>query len=411
MTKFFLAIMTVLCAQTINAQSIFTVHVSNPSVSERHDAPVVLSLKNYPSAESALVTCSGKEIPCQLDDIDQDGINDELCFLADLKGKEKKDYRVQLSAIGEPRQYASRVYTDLILRNPKSKDKNRHDIYIADVTATKRLKDPYHNLLHMHGGVMENELIAFRFYFNEKQTIDLYGKYKPRLELEQTQFYPSKEQKAEGYGDDILWCGDAFGLGAFRGWNGNNPTMISDVNYRTQRIISYGPLRAIMEIEDRGWRIDSLHPRIDLRLRYTLYAGNRDIAVDVFTNPSVDDIDFSTGLINVKNSEEYTNHKGLRGLWGTDYPAKDTTKWQPETVGMGIYMPSKYLVKELPANKDNYTYIIRVPERHMCYHLTFGSNKEEYGYHNANDWFAFLKQWKSEIEKPIRVSIESTKGK
>ena len=53
----------------------------------------------------------------------------------------------------------------------------------------------------------------------------------------------------DGY---VLWVGQTFGLGAFRGWNGKEPTLIDPVRSRTQRIISYGPLRTIVEVIDRG---------------------------------------------------------------------------------------------------------------------------------------------------------------
>ncbi len=34
--------------------------------------------------------CEGKEIPCQLDDINQDGIMDELCFITDIEKESSK---------------------------------------------------------------------------------------------------------------------------------------------------------------------------------------------------------------------------------------------------------------------------------------------------------------------------------
>lgn len=47
----------------------------------------MLNLKDYNTdiVRSATVKCEGKEIPCQLDDINQDGIMDELCFITDIE--------------------------------------------------------------------------------------------------------------------------------------------------------------------------------------------------------------------------------------------------------------------------------------------------------------------------------------
>ena len=53
------------------AQKTFDISVTNNSKVERTNAPVVLQLDNYGDGiKSALVTMDGKEIPCQLDDID-----------------------------------------------------------------------------------------------------------------------------------------------------------------------------------------------------------------------------------------------------------------------------------------------------------------------------------------------------
>ena len=72
------------------AQQTFTVSVTNPLTTARTDQPVVISLTPFGDIQSALVTNSGKEIPYQLDDLDQDDTFDELCFLADLKADETK---------------------------------------------------------------------------------------------------------------------------------------------------------------------------------------------------------------------------------------------------------------------------------------------------------------------------------
>ena len=78
----------------MSAQQTLNISVKNPLSTDRTDQPVVLSLQDYGEVRSALVTCGGQEIPCQLDDINLDEQFDELCFLSDLKGKEINYQRV-----------------------------------------------------------------------------------------------------------------------------------------------------------------------------------------------------------------------------------------------------------------------------------------------------------------------------
>ena len=392
-------------SMAMTAQETITVSVSNPSKQERTDQPVVIALKEYGDVRSALVTTDGKEIACQLDDLDQDEEYDELCFLANLKGKEQRQYSVTLYNEGEPRPYPARVYAEMLMRNDKVKEKNRHDNFIESITARGDCANPY-NLQHHHGVDFESELNGIRIYFDKRQTLDLYGKFKKRLELQETQFYTSDKQKEQGYGDDVLWVGNTFGLGAFRGWDGKEPTMIDPVRNRTQRIISYGPLRTIVEIIDRGWQLPTAP--VNMTIRYTQYAGHRDTDVDVFFNKDVSSQLFSTGIINVKGSEEYSDHQGLRACWGTDYPSTDTVKWKRETVGLGIWIPKKYIASEEPANKDNYAFVVKTDNRHLSYKVTYTSANEEFGYHTAQAWFDYLRTWRKEVDQPVTTRQRRT---
>ena len=398
MRKFLSLVMMAAFASIAMAQQTIQVTVENTTNAPRTDQPVVMSLAQYGQVQSALVKTGNEEIPCQLDDLNQDDSFDELCFLADLKAKEKKPYTVTLYAEGEPRQYPARVFAELLVRNSKVKEKNKHNNFLESITARGDCADSYH-ALHHHGVAFESELNGIRIYFDKRQTLDLYGKFQKRLELQETQFYTTKEQKAEGYGDDVLWVGNTFGLGAFRGWDGQQPTMIDPVRSRTQRIISYGPLRTIVELVDRGWQ------KLNLTIRYTQYAGHRETDVDVYFNKPVADYLFSTGIINVKGSEEYSDHQGLRGCWGTDWPSSDHENFKPETVGLGICIPQSYIKSEEPANKDQYTFVVGTSDNHLSYKIIYCSANESFGYHSAKEWFNFLKNWKqTEVEQPVKVS-------
>ena len=391
---------------TASANRTITVSVSNPMNVSRADVPIIVNLAPYGEVRSALVTLNGQEMPCQLDDLNQDEIFDELCFLANLDKKEKQQYTITLMDEGEPRQYPARVFAEMVLSNTKDKKlkKNQQNNYIESITARGDAAYTY-NIQHHHGVDFESELNGIRIYFDARQTLDLYGKFKKQLELKETQFYTDDEQKKRGYGDDVLWVGQTFGLGAFRGWDGKQPTLVEPVATRTQRIISYGPLRTIVEVIDRGWKADAQKSPVNMTLRYVQYAGHRDTDVDVLFNKDVSDYRFSTGIINVKGSEEFSNKKGLRACWGTDFPSTDTVKWSRETVGLAVLIPQQNIVSEEPANKDNYAYVLKVNGRQMSYKVTYTSANETFGYHSAKEWFDYLKAWCKEVEKPVVVKV------
>lgn len=422
-----IGLMSLMGVMTATASEITVeVTVVNPLKMEREDVPVVIRLdemlslkgqanggkkKDIDEIRSALVKNErGEEVACQLDDLDRDERFDELCFLTTMKGHEKQKFIVTMSDEGEPRSYEPRVYCEMLMRNDKVKEKNRHNNYIESITARGDCANSY-NLQHHHGVAFESELNGIRIYFDKRQTLDLYGKFNHRLELKETQFYTQKDQKAQGYGDDVLWVGQTFGLGAFRGWDGTASTMIDPVKSRTQRIVSYGPLRTIVDIEDRGWKAEVEKPAVTMTLRYIQYGGHRDTDVEVMFVSDVSDYRFSTGIINVKGSEELTDHKGLRACWGTDWPSTDTVKWNRETVGLAIALSPENIEREIPGVKTekqglDYTYVVKVGGRKMSYKVAYCSANEEKGPKTAQEWFEWAKQWKKEVERPAEVVVK-----
>ena len=392
---------------SIFAQQKLNVNVSNPSSAMRSDAPVVINLKELgTTVKSAIVTLNGVEIPCQLDDLDNDNVNDELCFLTNIKGKEKQTFSITLYEQGKPKEYPARTFAELMLRNPKVTIKNKHDIFLHELTVERGVNS--YSIVHHHGVAFESELIAMRIYFDHRQTVDLYGKNHKGLEIKETQFYPDEEQLKQGYGDDVLWCGTSFGLGALRGWDGHDQTMLEDVEYRTQRVISKGPVRTIVELVDAQWiPKEGLEP-IDMQTRYTIYGGHRDCSVDIAFNRPVPDYLFATGLVNVEGSSEFSDKKGLRGCWGSAYAVsgKDTLTHSRETVGLGIRIPRRHIVSEEIANEVNYGYVVNTKTDKLHYDIVYCSDKEDFGFHSANEWFAYLKKWKKELEDPISIQIE-----
>ena len=411
MKKTLFSLLVLLAALVAQAQTALKVSVSNPLSVRRTAVPVTIQLEQ-PVRSALVVDSRGEEQPCQLDDLDNDGRYECLSFIvAEIGGKKTLDYSVTLSNEGQPRAYTPQVYAEMMLTNKKIKSSNKQDLYISSLTVDNGT-NPYW-MLHHHGPAFENDMVAYRIYFDERQTVDIYGKYRRALELRDTQFYPDSEQKAAGYGDDVLWVGKTFGVGAMRGWNKGAMQMLQDVESRTLSVVSRGPLRTVVKVVDKGWNPrypDTCTPdeRIDMTTYYTLYAGRRDCQVDIIFSRDASRLQLSTGLVNVKQSREYSDGRGLRGCWGTDWPVseKDSVGHKRETVGLGICLPSTNVISELPADKDNYSFVVGNIATSMRYHITFASDNETFpeGIHSAKAFFDYLKDWKRDIEHPCVIS-------
>lgn len=383
------------------------VKLVNPLNVDRSDVPVVVSLRDVQfNVADAVVKDGGREIPSQIDDLDRDLRNDELALVVDMPAKGKKTLEVELfSEKQADRNYPRRTYGDLIVRDSKTKQKNKFPGYIHSLSAPEGV-DVFH-LLHHHGADFESELVAYRVYFDERQTYDLYGKYKKQLELETSQFYPDDEQLTAGYGDDVLWAGQTVGLGALRGWDGEKPTMVSPVRSRGQRMVASGPVRTIVELTDEGWQLGG--KTFNLRQNVIIYAGHRDCEVQVFHDTPADGVQFATGVINL-NDRMFSDHKGLVGDWGDNWPngAKDSIAGKPKiVVGLAVNVPEKYVVSEPTGQKDQFLYVLGAKGGdRLTYNMAFTCDKETFGFKDAKAWFAWMKQWKKELDAPVIITVE-----
>ena len=398
-----------MCGVTVaNAETkTIKVKLTNPLNLKRSDVPVVVSLRDVQfNVVDAVVKDGDREVSSQIDDLDRNLRNDELAFVIDMEAKGKKTLTVELYSDKQTeRNYPRRTYGDMIVRDFKTKKKNKFPGYIHSLSAPEGV-DVFH-LLHHHGADFESELVAYRVYFDERQTYDLYGKYNKQLELQTSQFYPDDEQLAAGYGDDVLWAGQTVGLGALRGWDGQKPTMVSPVKSRGQRMVASGPVRTIVELTDEGWQLGG--QTFNIRQNVIIYAGHRDCEVQVYQDAPVKEVQFATGVINL-NGKMYSDHKGLVGDWGGNWPngAKDSIAGKPKiVVGLAVNVPEKYVISEPANQKDQFLYTLGMKgSDRLTYNMAFTCDKETFGFKDAKEWFAWMKQWKKELDNPVKVTVE-----
>ena len=410
MKKHLLTISAVLAAVVAAqaADKTLTVTVTNPSKTERKAVPVVIEVDD--DVRSALVTLDGKEIPCQLDDLDDDGEFDELAFVTDMAKKEKQTFTVTLSEQGEPRKYENRTYGYLGIR--ARSEKNQKHQRITSVTFPKDT-NPY-NYIFPHGAVMENDMVGFRVYADHRQSLDYYGHRNYKMDIAETAFYTTQEQRDKGYGEDVLYTGSTYGCGALHGWDGKKSVMFENVRNRTQTVVCEGPVRTILDITNRAWQPYEGCKPVDIRTRYILYYGHRDVEVQVDFSRDVADIPLSTGIVDiVEGSTEFSDKAGLRGDWGRACAGNNPKVYDTITVGLGIFVPKQYYKadshftdgKERLPNQA-YVQVVGTKDDDMHYWFTCTCDIETFGFKDKEAWFSYLKEWKKELEAPAAIKIE-----
>ena len=193
-------------------------------------------------AEDAAVIAT-QELPSQVDAIDNELHADELAFQIDLKPHQT---RIVTISYGE----GNRVWK---LRGDYAK---RTDALFS---------------WKFEGAGWENDVDAFRIYFDARNGIDLYGKIRPTLQLRKigSPDYLYYDESPEGR--DIFKVGTSMGIAGVGILVNGQAVKPEDVKDRHWRVIASGPVRSILELTYTGWNVDG--KIVNLRSRFTIWAG------------------------------------------------------------------------------------------------------------------------------------------
>ena len=241
-----------------------------------------------------------------------------------------------------------------------------------------------YNSIYGHGAVIENPWVAYRVYMDNRQSLDLYVKQTPQLELDVTGFYTTPEQLEEGYGCDVLWAGQSVGAGSFRGFT-DQPVTIDTVASRTQTVINNSTVKVL----DKDWIFNG-HP-IQMTQTYSVEPDSRDLMVEIqLEGYSPDDI-FATGIQKLETDNSgFILPNGIAASWGSNVPNKK----QPdiiEEVGLAIQINPENIIE--PREDDiNYLYLLK-PDKNgkIAYKVISSGNREKEGFKDDSSWFSYIK--------------------
>lgn len=377
----------------------FQLDFTNPLDQRVVGVPVVIPLAEYGDVKTANVYGS-HDIPFQLDDLNGDGVADELVFLLNIDPGYTKHIKITLNDTIGPQTFEQKSRAYLKLRDEKKKYPEIDAItYPGDAN-----NSIIYNTIYGHGAVMESMLNAWRIYVDNRQSIDLYGKKTPQLELETTGFYTTPEQSAQGYGRDILWAGKSVAAGSFRGLTNGQPATIDTVRSRSQRIVASGPIRSIIEVEDKDWEING--KKVDMLQRYTQYGLNPYFTAEIFLKgPGADQV-FCTGVqkIGDNGGEGFFENNGFAGSWGTNIPEKAHPE-MTETLGIGIQVDPANVVR---TREDDLNYLVEVkPDANgkITYYVNIVSAMEKKAPKDVNEWRNRLEKWSRQVLAPYPSKI------
>jgi len=342
---------------------------------------------------------NGHYLPFQLDDIDQDGMWDELFFMTDIKANESKTIYLYLSYDTKSRSGAFPHQTH------------------AEIGRYGKHYVPW----------WESKSMGWKLWFLD--SVDMYGKRIPKLVANhENTLGLSGHSHPRDYGNDILWVSDTFGASAVclieEPENVENvsrprfsPTKDKGPLYDTRfahHVIANGPLRSIIRTDLMNWQTGK--GEYELQLYYTAYAGKSYSPCKVqYTKflPEDNDIEFGVGMRKIMDEYKTYQQGGTiisngkdMDLWDINRTLKEGEKYIVAWEAIALVVRDEYKPRyqAIKAYGGNHLLHIPVTDELGYEFMMLGGWSEGYVNSSERQFQDYVLKTAREYNSPVKVT-------
>jgi len=326
----------------------------NDLATNRQNEPVVMSRQIFenhfgsggPNEVPLLKKTGGEWIPSQTDDLNRDGRWDEIAFIVDIKSL--SDLEIEAGWVPEEKAPVFEKKTQVYLAR-QNQDGSYTEVGHAE--APQGLAG-FPSQYQSEGVGWENDKIAFRIYFDCRNSKDLFGKLIPDLILQKagTPEWGSYHTLAP-WGMDILHCGSSLGAGGLAMLEGDSLYRLGSTPGYQYVKITDGPVRAVFELRYPGWQVAG--QVLDAVERVTLWTGKYWFQSEVTVSGFSGEKELVTGIVTSRLNTEPVHFKA-----NSSYSALLTHGKQSlnnDILAMAVMAPSREITKmDRTSNTDYY---------------------------------------------------------
>lgn len=284
-----------------------TLTITNPSKVKRENESFVLTRENIEKKTGKLtenkfiiiLSEQNKIIPAQQDDVDQDGNWDELAFQITIPSTSSLVLKLKITIKDSVPAFEKKTQAYLGISREKNGifQSSKNEIRPKDHIAQSR------PMLYQYEGIgWENDKVAFRSYFDDRNGKDIFGKTTSRLILDSIGLPGKDYHQLSDWGMDILKVGNSLGAGALAVCQDTTLYRLGTTDKAEFKLIANGPVRSIIRLKYTGWQagLNSLNLTEDINI----WAGNYYYQSSVFLEGNLIKGNLVTGIVNLKNLEK-----------------------------------------------------------------------------------------------------------
>lgn len=403
-------------------KAVTSIALQNPTDKTRVDESFLFSRGALKASETDLLPivkkADGIGIPCQVDDMDQDGMWDELAFVYTLGANEQVELSVEWIPAAEYPTFERRTN----IRYGKMTSPGQVEELTSDTHGKQHLPRTVSYPYQMDGPVWENDKMGFRHYFDGRNCRDVFGKRIPEMVLDtvgiRADGYPDNTyQVLRSWGCDILSAANSFGLGGIAlqlpdtlirmGVEFKDTTDIIDSTHF--EIIAEGPVRSVFRLDFIGWEVQGT--KVDVHETVAIWAGKYGYEEHICTSPLPENAVLVTGIV-ANNNRKEPIEKLYDGKWVAMMTHDKQTVGTDYELGMALLIPQEQLMETFHTPDEGSgilkTWCARLKPNEKGYHFQVYTGWElgVESFFVREDFIRLIDTYADALNHPIGITIK-----
>lgn len=386
-------------------KAIISLSVHNSADLNRYDELVFIPLNKLPEGSQARFTArlNERELPSQLIDEDGDGREETLAVQVNIASKESLDLKItpELASNKHSKQKAQAE----ISRKIGGKWQGKQYLGGEFENVTELSPPPAHTdhsqFIRYEGPGIESDKVAYRFYLDERNGFDIFGKRTHDMVLHTIGLdgFESYHNPA-AWGMDILKVGASVGVGGWGYWDGEQLKPADKVEGWQVKILNNGPIYASLSTLYKHWQVKGNVS--NLVSTVSMQAGSRLAEVRLRSSMPVNSL--AAGIVKLPNTtllqdtriKEAQNQYRYLATWGQQSLAGDE-------LGMALFFRAND-IKSTSEDDHNHVVVFK-DQASIHYYFAAAWVQEPNGITSQEAFETYLKDTAHSLENPLEISV------
>lgn len=262
-----------------------------------------------------------------------------------------------------------------------------------------------HDALYQYEGPgWESDKIAYRFYLDSRNKMDIFGKKVNDMVMQSVGVHDLISDSKESYsrmmdwGMDIFKVGNSLGIGSLAYFLNGKVTPLAETDSVHVRISTNSNLIAALTANYYGWKVSGQKHKV--RADISIAAGTRATLVTVQPDSPVGN--FCTGLAKHENTDYLESPMNGKQAWG--YIALyGNQALSGDDMGIAVFYRTKDLVQR---TQDEYSRIVVLKQKTQAlqYYFAAAWQQEKDGIKTKEAFIRYLQETIMMLSNPIRIS-------